>query len=107
MKDSTRSTILRWFLLGFAIRAAFAVVLSLIAVGNFEALFLYFADLPTMLFLALAEASLPGSWFRFLVGSDPFYLSMNLIGCLLWGGIFVLISPTRNIVIGSKRTTTS
>jgi hypothetical protein len=36
-----------------------------------------------MLFLALAEMTLPDSFFRALAGGDPFYIPINLVGCLL------------------------
>jgi hypothetical protein len=36
--------------------------------------------------------------FRVLAGGDPFYVPMNLVGCLLWGGIFTLIPFTRNLI---------
>jgi hypothetical protein len=93
----------KWFLLGFGTRAILAVVLSLIVRRNFEVSFLYLADLPTMMFFALAEGSLPDSWFRMLLGSDPYYLSMNLIGSLLWGGSFMLIPLTRNMLCRLRR----
>ena len=88
----------RWFLIGFAVRAILAVVVLLMAIRNFEAALLYLADVPTMLFLALAEMTLPHSVFSVLVGGDPFYVPMNLVGCLLWGGIFTLIPFTRNLI---------
>lgn len=98
LEISKRYTLLKWFLIGFGIRAFLAVVVTLIALRNFEAGMLYLADPPTILFLTLAEEFLPTSLFTMLVGSDPFYIPMNLLGCLLWGGIFMLIPLTRNLV---------
>ena len=87
----------KWFLIGFAVRAILAVVVLLMSLQNFEAALLYLADVPTMLFLALAEMTLPHSLFRVLSGGDPFYIPMNLAGCLLWGGMFTLIPFTRKL----------
>lgn len=67
------------------------VVLLLAFLLGFEALLLYLADFPTMLFLDLAEMVLPQSVHMALVSGDPLYLPMNFIAGLLWGGIFVLI----------------
>jgi hypothetical protein len=88
----------KWFLIGFAVRAISAIVVLLMALRNFEATLFYLADLPTMLFLAAAEMTLPHSLFSMLAGGDPFYIPMNLIGCLLWGGIFTLVPFTRNLI---------
>jgi hypothetical protein len=88
----------KWFLIGFGVRAVFAVVVFLMALRNFEALLLYLADVPTILFLALAEMTLPRSMFTALAGGDPFYIPMNVVGCLLWGAIFILIPLTRNLI---------
>ncbi len=103
MISSTPRTILKWFLLGFGIRVILAVVLTLFARKNFEALFLYLADLPTMLFFALAEGFLPDSWFRMLLGGDPYYIPMNLIGSVLWGGVFMLFPLARQMVFLLRR----
>jgi hypothetical protein len=103
MKDSTHYAIKKWFLIGVGVRAVLAVVVFLMALRNFEALMLYLADLPTMLFLALAEMALPDSLFKVLAGGDPFYIPMNLAGCLLWGGIFTLIPFTRSLLFRLRR----
>ena len=79
------------------------MVVLLIGLWSFEALMLYLADLPTMLFLALAEMTFPRSVFMSVEGGDPFYVPMNLIGCVLWGGIFTLIPFTRNLTFRLRR----
>lgn len=106
-KSSAPYSIRKWFLLGFGVRVIFAVVVTLIALTNFEATMLYLADLPTFLIIILAEEFLPDSLFRILVGGDPFYIPMNLVGGLLWGGIFMLVPLTRNAVLRSKRRVTT
>jgi hypothetical protein len=93
----------KWFLLGFGIRAILAVALTFFVIWNFEVAMLYFADPPTILFLTLAEKSLPQSWFVILAGKHPYYITMNLVGCLLWGGIFMLIPLTGNLVSQLRR----
>ena len=98
MKSNTRYSFRKWFLIGFGLRITFAIVVTLMSLVNFESAMLYFTDLPTILLLTLAEDFLPSSWFTMLVGSDPLYLPMNLAGCLLWGGIFMLIPLARNLV---------
>lgn len=93
----------KWFLLGFGIRAILAVVVTLIALSNFEAVMWYLADLPTILIIDLSEKLLPHSLFRILTGGEPFYVPMNLVGSLLWGGIFTLVPLTRNTVLRLRR----
>jgi len=66
------------------------IVLLMVFATGFEASLLYFADLPTMMFLKLIEVGLPRSVLMALVSGHPFYLPMNLIAALLWGGIFML-----------------
>lgn len=92
------NTFSKWFLIGLGIRAALALVISVFVVWNFETAMVYFADLPTLLFLTLAEEALPGSWFKMLVGKHPFYIPMNVAACLLWGGLFMLIPLTRKLL---------
>ena len=82
------------------------VVLLLAFLSGFEALLLYLADLPTMMFLDLAEMVLPQSVHMALVSGDPFYLPMNFIASLLWGGIFVLIPLLGKMVLRLRRRTT-
>ena len=82
------------------------IVLLMAALTGFEALLLYLADLPTILFLDLAEMVLPQSLYMALVSGDPFYLPMNFIGSLLWGAIFMLIPLARNMVFRLCRTGT-
>lgn len=101
--NNTPYSIKKWFLIGFGVRTTLAVLVFLMALRNFEAGLLYLADVPTMLFLGLAEVTLPQSLFRLLVGGDPFYIPMNLAGGLLWGGIFTLIPVTRNLVFRFRR----
>jgi hypothetical protein len=101
--NNTHDSIKKWFLIGLGVRAILAVLVFLMALRNFEAGLLYLADVATMLFLGLAEVTLPQSVFRILVGGDPFYIPMNLVGCLLWGGIFTLIPLTRNLVFRFRR----
>ena len=98
-----RYTMRQWFLIGFGVRAALAIVVTLMGLWSFEAVMMYLADLPTFLLLTLAEAFLPSSWFTVLVGGDPLYLPMNLLGCLLWGAIFMLIPLTGKLVLLLKR----
>ena len=88
----------KWFLIGFGTRMLLAVVITLMALFNFEAGMWYLADAPTILFLTLAEEFLPTSVFGILAGGDPFYIPMNLIGSALWGGIFMLFPLARNLV---------
>src|SRR6185295_5220019 len=91
MKNSTRYTMSKWFCLGFGIRTILAlIVLLMVFASGFEASLVYLADLPTMMFLDLIEVGLPQSVFMALVSGHPFYLPMNLIAGLLWGGIFML-----------------
>lgn len=73
------------------------------ALTTFEAVMLYLVDLPTVLVLGLSEKFLPHSLFRILTGGDPFYIPMNLVGSLLWGGIFTLVPLTRNTVLRLRR----
>ena len=108
MKINSPYSIREWFLLGFGVRLLFAVlVLILMALTTFEAVMMYFVDLPTVLVLGLSEQFLPRSLFRILTGGDPFYIPMNLVACLLWGGIFTLVPLTRNVVLRSKRRITT
>ena len=108
MKSITQYSIRKWFLLGFGVRIIFAVfVLICMALTTFEAVMLYFFDLPTILIIALSEKLLPHSLFRILTGGDPFYIPMNLLGSLLWGGIFTLVPLARNAVLRSKRKVTT
>ena len=93
-----RNIFWKWFLIGFGVRLALALAVTLLAVWSFEAAMWYFADLPTLLFLALAEQILPKALFAKLVGGDPFYIPMNVVASLLWGGIFTLIPLTRKML---------
>lgn len=93
----------KWFWIGFGIRAVLAVVVFLMMIRTFEAGMLYLADLPTMAVVLLAQMTLPDSWFKALVEGDPFYLPFNLLGCLLWGGIFTLVPITRNFIFRFRR----
>ena len=96
---------LKWFLIGFGIRATLAVVLTLIVILNFEVAMWYLADLPTTLFLTLAEELLPSSMFAMLVGKHPYYVPMHLLGSLLWGGTFMVLPLARNLVFRLGRHT--
>jgi len=98
-----RNTFWKWFLIGFGVRVALALVVTLLAVWSFEAALWYFADLPSLLFLALAEQILPKALFQKLVGGEPFYIPMNVIASLLWGGIFMLIPLTRKMLFLVRR----
>ena len=102
-RNSIHYTLLKWFLIGFGIRAALALVMTVFAIINFETAMWYFADLPTMLFLLLAEESLPASLFTKLMGRHPYYISMNFAACLLWGAIAMLIPLIRNMVFRLRR----
>lgn len=83
---------LKWFLIGFGIRTILALVVFFLALMlGFETFLLYFADVPTTMLLELAEMVLPQSIQMALVSGHPFYLPMNFIAGLLWGGIFMLI----------------
>lgn len=108
MKSSSPYSIRKWFLLGVGVRLLFAVlVLILMALTTFEAVMFYLVDLPTVLVLGLSEQFLPHSLFRILTGGDPFYIPMNLVASLLWGGVFTLVPLTRNAVLRSKRRVTT
>lgn len=103
MRSFAQSTLSKWFLIGFGTRALFGIVVFLMALRNFEAQMLLLADLPTMIVLALAEGFLPSAIFTILTGGDPLYIPMNLLGCVLWSGIFMLFPLTRNIVVAMRR----
>lgn len=91
MKANRRRTMVKWFLIGFGVRAFLAVVLTLWQLIDWEAVMLYLADLPTMLFFDGLDVFFPDSVSRALEGSHPFYIPMNVIGSFLWGGIFMLV----------------
>ena len=79
------------------------VVVTLIALTNFEAVMWYLLDFPTVLLIDLSEKFLPHSSFSVLVGGHPFYVPMNLVASLLWGGIFTLVPLARNMVFRLRR----
>ena len=89
---------MKWFAIGFATRACLALIVTLLQIQNFEAVMLYLADFPTMLLLTLSEQFFPNRLFVALTEGHPYYIPMNLIGCLLWGGIFMLIPVAYNTV---------
>ena len=91
MKARRVSTKVKWFLIGFGIRILLGLIVTVLALINFEAGMWYLADLPTLLVITLAEEVLPASLFRILGGGDPFYIPLNLLGSFLWGGIFMLL----------------
>jgi len=105
MKASRHPALVKWFLIGFGIRASLTIAITLWALVNFEAVMVYLADLPTMLFLDLLENSSP-SLSLALTGSHPFYVPMNLVGSFLWGGIFLLI-PLAHKTVSRLMTTPS
>ena len=80
----------RWFMVGFLVRAALAIVITLMMVVNFEAGMWYLADLPTIGCLALVESMISPSVARQLAGNDPFYIPLNILGALIWGFLFML-----------------
>ena len=55
MKARRHSTGLKWFLVGFGVRASLAAIITLLVTRNVENALLHFADLPTVLMLTMVE----------------------------------------------------
>ena len=87
----------RWFLIGVLVRVAFAIVITLLALRNFESLMLYFADLPTFLCFELIEGISP-SVAKLVAGNDPFYIPLNILGALIWGFLFMLAALAFSLI---------
>jgi hypothetical protein len=79
----------RWFVIGFLVRVTLAVLITLLMVVNWEAGMWYLVDLPTLFLFEVTE-SLSPSVAKHLIGNDPFYMSMNIFGALIWGLLFML-----------------
>lgn len=85
----------KWFLVGFAVRLALAIIVTLLIRGNLEASMLYFTDIPTISLISVWE-KFSGTTFR---SAHPYYVSFNLIACLIWGLIFAVAFLTVTTVV--------
>jgi len=89
----------RWFLIGFLVRAALAILITLLmVVRSFESGMWYLADLPTILCYELIEMMLPLSVAKQLAGKDPFYVPLNILGALIWGFLFMLAALAFSLI---------
>jgi hypothetical protein len=96
--SNRRRLIGRWFVIGFLVRTALAIVVTLLAVWNWEAGMLYLADLPTIFCFDLIERMLPASVAKLLAGSHPFYIPLNILGSLIWGFLFMLAALAFSLI---------
>ena len=90
MKANSHPILVKWFLIGFGIRAGLAVVVTFWMLWEWESVYLYLADPATILLFALLDF-FPDWLAHAFEGSHPLYIQMNIIASFLWGGIFVLI----------------
>ena len=100
--SNRRRLMARWFLIGFLVRLALAIVITLLMAWNWEAVMLYLADFPTILCLDLVESVLPSSVAKQLSGNHPFYVPMNILGALIWGFLFMLASLAFSLIKSRK-----
>lgn len=88
----------KWFLTGFSLRAGLGALVVLVTRNNFEGAMLYFADLPTTFVLWIVEFIGSTAAVRHATGQHPYYLQLNLLGSILWGGLFLLIPFFRRVL---------
>ena len=83
--------IVKWFMIGLTVRLGLAVIVILLAWHNWENVFLYFVDLPTVFCIFLVENLVSTEFLGQLMGRDPYYIPMNVFAGVLWGSLFVLV----------------
>lgn len=87
----------RWFLIGFLVRVALAIVITLLMLVNWESGMLYLADVPTLFCFELMEMFSPHVA-KLVAGKDPFYIPLNIMGALIWGFLFMLAALTFSLI---------
>lgn len=93
----------RWFLIGFGIRAALGVIVTIGLSYDREAGMLYLLDGPTIACLTLLENFVSNRIAGILAGSHPYYIQLNLFASLLWGTIFMGVYRALKIVLRRKK----
>ncbi|HEU4769328.1 MAG TPA: hypothetical protein VFS77_18315 [Pyrinomonadaceae bacterium] len=77
----------KWFLVGFAARALFAIWVFVKMRHDSQAGTLHYMDVPTLFVTHVLERAFP---FAAHIGTgSPLFLRWNLIGCVVWGLIFM------------------
>jgi len=79
-----------WFLIGFLVRAALAIVITLLMARNLEAGMLYLVDFPTIACLDLVERFFSSRMAKQLSGNHPYYVPLNILSSFIWGLLFML-----------------
>jgi hypothetical protein len=90
--SNRRRLLTEWFLIGFVVRFAFAVVITLLMARDFEAVMLYLVDLPTIWCLDIVERLFSSVVAKQLSGNHPYYVTFNILGSFMWGFLFALAS---------------
>ncbi len=98
---------IEWLLIGFVVRMALAIVITLLQTRDFEAVMLYLLDLPTIGCLAIVERFFPSSVVKQLSGNHPYYVPLNILGSFIWGLLFALAAFTINWLRARKHFDTS
>jgi len=87
----------KWFLVGFTARALFAIWVYWRMQHDPQAGWEYLRDVPTLLVIHVLERAFP-----FAAHIDigrPIYLRWNLIGCVLWGLIFMSVGWLFTLIV--------
>ena len=87
-----------WFLIGFVVRVALAVIIALLMTRDFEAGMLYLADLPTIGCLEMVERLFSSNMAKHLSGNHPYYVPFNLLGSFIWGLLFMLAAFSVSLI---------
>ena len=96
------SLLAKWFAIGLAVRLALGIVVFLmIWLVNWESAMLYLLDAPTLFVASLLEHVFP--IMNEIGTGHPYYLSINLFGGVVWGGLFALAALLFSAIIPARR----